>query len=198
MSETSIDPSLKSRHRRVALACVVFLGTMFGAAYAAVPLYDWFCRTTGFGGTTRVAERPPERTLARVITVRLDANIAPGLPWRFEPVERVVRVRIGEPSLVHYRVTNLTNRETVGLATYNVTPMDTGRFFNKIQCFCFTDQRLGPGETQEMTVSFFVDPSMDEERGLDRLETITLSYTFFPTRTPSRPLVEAPRNSVVR
>lgn len=180
MSEATTDPTLKARHRRVALACVVFLGTMFGAAYAAVPLYDWFCRATGFGGTTRVAERAPDRALARTITVRLDANIAPGLPWRFEPVERVVRVRIGEPHLVHYRVTNLTDRETFGLASYNVTPMDTGRFFNKIQCFCFTEQTLKPGERVRMPVIFFVDPEILKDPDTKDIQQITLSYTFYP------------------
>ncbi len=194
---STTPPDLASRHRRVAFACVAFFMTMFGAAFAAVPLYDWFCRVTGLGGTTQVAIRAPDTVLDREVTVRFDANVAPGLSWRFEPVEPVMRVRLGEPRVAIYRVTSFAARETVGTASYNVTPLQTGVFFHKIQCFCFTEQFLRPGETQDFAVSFFVDPDLDKDRGLASLDTITLSYTFFPTRNPSRPLAEAPRTSTV-
>jgi cytochrome c oxidase assembly protein subunit 11 len=188
---------LAVRHRRVAAACVAFVAAMFGAAFAAVPLYDWFCRVTGLAGTTQVATRAPDRVLDREVTVRFDANVTPGLPWRFEPLERTLRVRLGEAHVARYRVTNLSARETVGTATYNVTPLNVGLFFQKIQCFCFTEQFLKPGETQDFAVSFFVDPDLDRDPGSRSLDTITLSYTFFPTRNPSRPLAEAPTGARV-
>jgi cytochrome c oxidase assembly protein subunit 11 len=196
-----MEPAPATPRRRsdlkVALACVAFFATMFGAAFAAVPLYDWFCRVTGIGGTTQVATRAPDQVLERTITVRFDANVSGGLPWRFEPLQTTMTVRLGEPVLAHYRVTNLSSsRETVGTASYNVTPLTTGVFFHKMACFCFTEQFLAPGETQDFTVSFFVDPDLDKDHGSKSLDTITLSYTFFPTRNPSRPLAQAPTATV--
>jgi cytochrome c oxidase assembly protein subunit 11 len=166
----------------VAAACGAFVAVMIGAAYAAVPLYDWFCRTTGFGGTTQVATAAPAQALGRTITVRFDANVAPGLPWRFVPEANAVDVRIGEVLTVNYTVTNLAARETIGQASYNVTPPTTGAYFQKINCFCFTEQHMKPGETREMPVVFYVDPALAKDAEQKGLNTITLSYTYFPVR----------------
>lgn len=179
----------------VAGVCGVVVAVMVGAAYAAVPLYDWFCRSTGFGGTTQVAAQAPERILDRTIAVRFDSNVAPGLPWKFEPEQNEIRVRIGEVTTVHYKVTNLAARETHGQASYNVTPLTVGGYFNKINCFCFTEQTMKAGETREMAVVFYIDPSIAEDREQAGLNTITLSYTFYRQREPARPVAEADRNS---
>jgi cytochrome c oxidase assembly protein subunit 11 len=157
---------------------------MVAAAYAAVPLYDWFCRTTGFGGTTQVSAGAPAQMLGRSITVRFDANVAPGLPWRFVPEKNSIDVRIGEVLTVNYVVTNLAARDTVGQASYNVTPPTTGAYFQKINCFCFTEQSMKAGETREMPVVFYVDPALAQDAEQNGLNTITLSYTYFPVRQP--------------
>jgi cytochrome c oxidase assembly protein subunit 11 len=172
----------------VAFACGAFVAVMVGAAYAAVPLYDWFCRTTGFGGTTQVATAAPGQVLGRTVTVRFDGNVAGGLPWRFVPETPSVTVRIGEPVTVNYRVVNESARETVGQASYNVTPPTAGAYFSKLNCFCFTEQRMKPGETREMAVVFYVEPSLVKDAEQDLLNTITLSYTFFPVREPAKPV----------
>ena len=172
----------------VAAACGAFVALMVGMAYAAVPLYNWFCRTTGFGGTTQVATMAPAGLLDRTVTVRFDANISPGLPWRFEPEVNSVDVRIGEVTTIYYTVTNLAARETTGQAAYNVTPPTVGAYFAKINCFCFTEQRLKPGEKREMAVVFFVDPALAKDSEEDDLNTITLSYTFYPLR--ERPVAD--------
>jgi cytochrome c oxidase assembly protein subunit 11 len=174
-------------HRRrrdllVASACGAFAVAMVGAAYAAVPLYNWFCRTTGFAGTTQVATAAPAHALARKIVVRFDANVTGGLPWRFEPEQNSVEVRIGDVVTVNYVVTNESARETVGQASYNVSPPTVGAYFSKINCFCFTEQRFKPGEKREMPVVFFVDPELANDAEQDGLNTITLSYTMYPVR----------------
>lgn len=165
---------------------------MVGGAYAAVPLYNLFCRMTGFGGTPQVASAAPGQVLDRTITVRFDANVGRGLPWRFEPEVRSVDVRLGEVVTVYYTVVNQSARETAGLASYNVAPPQTGGYFTKINCFCFTEQRLKAGETREMTVVFYVDPSIAKDRDQNDLTTITLSYTFYRLREPEQPVAEAP------
>ena len=170
----------------VALACGLFAAAMVGAAYAAVPLYNWFCRATGFQGTTQVATFAPDKVLDRKVKIRFDANVT-GLPWRFEPDQTVVEARIGEVVTVGYTVTNEAARETVGEASYNVTPPTVGAYFTKINCFCFTEQRLGPGEKRQMAVVFYVDPALVKDSDQDDLNTITLSYTFYPLREPERP-----------
>lgn len=182
----------KSRRRdlAVAAACGVFVALMVGAAYAAVPLYDWFCRKTGFAGTPQVAAAAPAQTLDRKITVRFDSNVTGGLPWSFEPEQTSIEVKLGEVVTVFYTVTNTSARETVGQAAYNVTPSTTGAYFQKINCFCFTEQRFGPGERREMPVVFYVDPALAKDAEQDGLNTITLSYTFYPVRTPARPLAQ--------
>jgi cytochrome c oxidase assembly protein subunit 11 len=174
--------SNRSRDLLVAAACGVFAASMVGAAFAAVPLYNWFCRTTGFGGTTQVAIAGPAHALDRKMTVRFDANVSGGLPWRFEPEQTSIEVRIGEVVTVNYRVTNESARETVGQASYNVSPPTVGGYFSKINCFCFTEQRVKPGETREMPVVFFVDPELVKDAEQDGLNTITLSYTMYPVR----------------
>jgi cytochrome c oxidase assembly protein subunit 11 len=177
--------NISSQRRRdvlVAGACGLFVAAMVGAAYAAVPLYNWFCRTTGFGGTPQVATAAPADILQRKIKVRFDANVAGGLPWRFEPEQNSIEVKIGEVVTVNYRVVNESARETVGIASYNVSPGTVGAYFSKINCFCFTDQRLEAGEKRDMTVVFFVAPDIVKDSEQDDLDTITLSYTMYPAR----------------
>ena len=174
--------ALARRHLRVGLACGVFVACMVGAAYAAVPLYDWFCRTTGFGGTPLVATVAPDRTLDRKITVTFDANVDPALAWRFGPEQRSVEVKVGETKLVHYAATNEWSEATVGTASYNVSPPQAAAYFNKLQCFCFTEQRLAAGEHIDMPVAFFIDPAIADDPDLNNLKEITLSYTFFPSK----------------
>ena len=176
----------------VAACCGAFVALMVGAAYASVPLYTWFCKTTGFGGTTQVASQAPDRVLGRELTIRFDSNVAPGLPWKFVPEQNEIKVRIGEVATVHYKVVNETARAISAQATYNVTPPQAGAYFDKINCFCFTEQRLKPGETREMAVVFYVDPEIVKDRDHDDLNTITLSYTFYRMREPARPVAEAP------
>jgi cytochrome c oxidase assembly protein subunit 11 len=166
----------------VAAACGVFVAFMVGVAYAAVPLYSWFCKTTGFGGVPQVAAAGPAQTSDRRITVRFDANVGPGLPWRFEPERISIDIQLGEVVTVYYTVTNLSKRETGGQASYNVAPTTVGSYFTKINCFCFTEQHLAPGEKREMAVVFYVDPELVKDSDQDDLNTITLSYTFFALR----------------
>jgi cytochrome c oxidase assembly protein subunit 11 len=176
---------ISSQRRRdvlVAGACGVFVAAMVGAAYAAVPLYNWFCRTTGFGGTPQVATSAPADILDRKLKVRFDANVAGGLPWRFEPEQNSIEVKVGEVVTVSYRVVNESARETVGIASYNVSPPTAGAYFSKINCFCFTDQRLKAGETRDMAVVFSVAPDIVKDSEQDGVETITLSYTMYPAR----------------
>lgn len=186
-------PRDKTKLRRdviVAACCGAFVAMMVGAAYASVPLYSWFCKTTGFGGTTQVAERAPDQVLGRELTIRFDSNVAPGLPWRFEPEVNEIKVRIGEVTTVHYKVINQAAREITAQASYNVSPPQVGGYFNKINCFCFTQQTLKAGETREMAVVFYVDPEIVKDRDQDDLNTITLSYTFYRQRDEARPVAE--------
>jgi cytochrome c oxidase assembly protein subunit 11 len=180
------------RVRAAAFGSLLFASSMFGMAYAAVPLYEWFCRVTGFGGTTQVAERAPTQILDRVMEVRFDANVASGSPWVFDAEETRVEVKVGEVRMVYYRVTNPTDRETTATASFNVSPPQTGLYFHKLQCFCFTEQTLGPRETREMAVVFFVDPAIADVRDLDTITSITLSYTFFPTPKTDKPVAGTP------
>lgn len=172
----------------VAGACGVFVAGMVGAAYAAVPFYNWFCRFTGFNGTTQVATTAPGEVLDRKINVRFDTNVAGGLPWAFAPEKTSIEVKLGEVVTVLYNVTNEAARETTGQAGYNVAPLTAGAFFQKINCFCFTEQTLKPGEHREMTVVFYVDPALTKDSDGKNLDTITLSYTFYPVRQPAKPV----------
>lgn len=185
MTPTAPAPDPK-RMRTTAVLSAVFALSMLGAAFAAVPLYNLICRVTGYGGATQVADQAPHQVLDRTITVRFDSNVAPGLGWEFEPEQREVTVRVGETKMVYYKARNLSGRESWGTATYNVTPERTGAYFNKLQCFCFTEQKLAAGESIDMPVVFFIDPQIVEERELDKVDTITLSYTFFAAKPPAK------------
>lgn len=155
-------------------------GFMLGMAYAAVPLYDWFCRVTGFAGTTAEADYAPDTVLDRTIKVRFDASTL-DMPWSFRPLQTEMEVRIGETGLAFYEASNPTDRAITGTASYNVTPFAAGGYFSKIECFCFVEQTLQPGETITMPVTFFVDPSIVDDGEAGRLPSITLSYTFYET-----------------
>lgn len=171
------------RNTRLAWTMVLIVGGMLGLSYAAVPLYEAFCRATGFGGTPLIAQSDDHPVIARAMVVRFDSNTDPALPWRFEPEQRSVKVHLGEQKLVYFRATNQSDRPIVGTATYNITPEASARWFNKIQCFCFTEQLLKPGQTIDMPVLFFVDPDMDKDRRFDDVHTVTLSYTFYESKT---------------
>lgn len=171
------------RNARLAWGMVLVVAGMLGLSYAAVPLYQAFCRATGFGGTPLVAQSDDHPVIARTMVVRFDSNTDPNLPWRFEPVQREVTVHLGEEKLVYFRATNLSQRPIVGSATYNITPESSARWFNKIQCFCFTEQLLKPGQSVDMPVVFFVDPDMDRDRRFDDVRTLTLSYTFYESKS---------------
>jgi cytochrome c oxidase assembly protein subunit 11 len=194
MMETSQQTGQKPLRRDllVAACCGAVVVGMVGAAYAAVPLYSWFCKATGFGGTTQVAEKAPDRILGRTLTIRFDSNVTPGLPWKFQPEQNEIKVRVGEVATVHYKVVNKAARDIAGQASYNVSPPTVGGYFNKINCFCFTEQRLKAGETREMAVVFYIDPSITADRDQNDLNTITLSYTFYRQREIEQPTAGAP------
>ena len=175
-----------TRDALVAAVCGLVVVLMIGASYAAVPFYNWFCRATGFNGTTQVATSAPSGgPLARRIVVRFDSNVAGGLPWKFAPEQTEIEVRIGEVVTVFYTVTNQSARTTTGQAAYNVAPLTVGAYFQKINCFCFTEQTMAPGESREMPVVFYVDPAVVDDSDNEGLNTITLSYTFYPVREPA-------------
>jgi len=168
---------------RLAWRLVAVVGGMLALAYAAVPLYEAFCKATGFNGTPLVAQEGERPIVARTVQVRFDSNVDPNLSWRFEPLQREVKVQLGEEKLVHFRATNVSQRPIVGTATYNVTPERSAAWFNKVQCFCFTEQLLQPGQSVDMPVVFFVDAEMAKDRRYDDIRTITLSYTFYEAKT---------------
>jgi cytochrome c oxidase assembly protein subunit 11 len=172
-----------NRNARLAWTMVAVVGGMLGLSYAAVPLYQAFCKATGFAGTPLVAKEGERPVIARTVEVRFDTNTDANLPWRFEPEQRSVKVHLGEEKLVFFRATNRSQRPIVGTATYNVTPERTAGWFNKIQCFCFTEQLLQPGQSVDMPVLFFVDAEMNKDRRYDDVHTITLSYTFYEAKT---------------
>jgi cytochrome c oxidase assembly protein subunit 11 len=182
----------RSANVRVAIGCVAFFGGMVGMAYAAVPLYQLFCQVTGFGGTPMLASQAPDTVLNQTINVRFDANTN-GVPWDFAPKQREVTIKLGETVQIEYLAKNLMNVPSGGSATFNVTPDAAGAYFNKMQCFCFTDTVLKPGETMEMPVVFFVDPEIVNDPEASKIRTITLSYTFFPIETPdsTKPAAQA-------
>ena len=160
------------------VSLVVFMGAL---AWASVPLYDWFCRVTGFGGVTNTAQTGSDVILDKTIKIRFDASLDRDMPWEFKPMERQVEMRIGETGMVFYEAYNPTNRPVAGTASYNVTPYEAGNFFTKIDCFCFEQQVLQPGERVEMPVTFFVDPEIVDDRDAKYTKVITLSYTFYET-----------------
>src|ERR1700738_1360876 len=186
---TPAKPRL-TRDVLVAGICGLVVALMVGASYAAVPFYNWFCRTTGFNGTTQVATSAPSSApLSRKIAVRFDSNVAPGLPWKFEPEQAEIEVNIGQVVTVYYTVTNQSARTTTGQAAYNVAPLTVGAYFQKLNCFCFTEQTMAAGEKREVAGVFYVGPERVKDSDNDGLNTITLSYTFYPVRDPApRPL----------
>ena len=166
-----------------AVGVVIFMGAM---AWVSVPFYDWFCRVTGYGGTTATAEQGASEVLDRTMTVRFDASQERGMPWEFKPVQQEMEVRIGETGLAFYEAYNPTDRPVAGQASYNVTPYVAGGFFAKIDCFCFTEQVLEPGERVQMPVSFYVDPEIVDDRDAKFTKSITLSYTFYEIDLPEK------------
>ena len=171
---------LLSRNNAVFMSCLAVVVGMVGLSYGAVPLYDLFCRVTGYGGTPQRAEAAPGAVGDRIITVRFDTNIDRELPWTFQPEQRSVTVKVGENRLVFFRAVNNSDRSIVGHATFNVVPDRAGRYFSKVQCFCFSEQRLDPGQSVDMPVSFFINPEILTDRDGGGIHEITLSYTFYP------------------
>lgn len=170
--------------KKTVLQTVSVVLVMGALAWASVPFYNWFCRVTGFGGTTNVASAGSEDVLEQTITVRFDGSLTRGMPWEFKPVQREMTLRIGETGLAFFEAYNPTDRPIAGSASYNVTPYEAGGFFNKIQCFCFDEQVLAPGERVQMPVTFFVDPEIVADRDAKYVHTITLSYTFYEIDLP--------------
>ncbi len=180
--------TLAQKNRRLVIGLGVVVVGMVGMSYAAVPLYDLFCRVTGYGGTTQVAAERSSTVSERPIKVRFDA-MTTNINWAFQPIQRQIEIKVGENALAFYRATNRASKALTGTASFNVTPLKVGAYFSKIECFCFTEQTLGPAETIEMPVAFFVDPAIDEDPNLKDVKTITLSYTFYPTE-PTNPKSE--------
>jgi len=181
----------RSRNRRVAAYATGGFLFMLGMSFAAVPLYDLFCRVTGYGGTTQVARQAPNAVSDRVFTIRFDANVSGGLGWKFEPEQSEITIRAGEVKTVGYSLRNMRGETTTGIASYNVTPDRMGAWFNKLACFCFTEITLKPGESRAEEVVFFIDPAVVKEKELASIQTITLSYTFFPSKNPAKPVADA-------
>lgn len=181
----------KRRNIRVAMTAAGVAAAMVGLAYASVPLYALFCQVTGFAGTTQRAESAPERASEKTVVIRFDANTSSSLDWNFHAEQQQMKVRIGEQAMAHYRAENTSDRVLTGSAVFNVTPPSAGIYFNKIQCFCFTEQTLQPGENVDMPVVFFVDPDMLNDAETVNIKEITLSYTFYPVDKP-KTVSEAP------
>ncbi len=168
-------------NRRIVISCFSVVILMTGLSFAAVPLYDLFCRVTGFGGTTQQAEAASETVGNTMVTVTFDASLHRDMPWQFKAVEPRIELRTGETGMAFYRATNMSDRPVTGTASFNVTPQKAGYYFTKIECFCFTEQTLQPGQSVDMPVQFYVDPEIERDPNTDEVRTITLSYTFFET-----------------
>lgn len=173
------DQTRKGRHNVLALSLAALVAGMVGLSFAAVPLYQMFCQATGYGGVPRKAEAGSDTILDRTMRIRFDANVAKGMPWTFKPVEHLIDVRIGETTLAFFKATNDTDRPVSGTATFNVVPEAAGRYFAKIECFCFTQQTLAANTSVEMPVTFFIDPKIVEDVDTKNITEITLSYTFY-------------------
>jgi cytochrome c oxidase assembly protein subunit 11 len=178
--------ALELRNRRVGLMAALLGLAMVGLGFASVPLYRLFCQVTGFAGTTQRADgaAAPGAVAGKIINVRFDANVAPSMPWKFEPEHHVQRIAVGARDMEFFNATNLSDKPVKGTATFNVTPSQAGQYFTKIQCFCFTEQTLQPGETMRMPVIFYVDPKLITDPNTSDISEITLSYTFFPVDSP--------------
>ena len=178
------EPSPRDRRRKwIAGAAGAVVFGMLGMSFAAVPLYRLFCAATGYGGTTQVAETAPALRGKRSLVVRFDANVGTGLAWHFAPETPQIKLRTGETATVFFKATNLTDHEVVAQALYNVTPEVAGAYFDKISCFCFSEQTLGPHQTADMPVVFFLDPKLEKDATMDGIESVTLSYTFYPAKS---------------
>jgi len=164
---------------------------MLGLSFAAVPLYRLYCATTGYAGTPQIAKLPSELRGERDLTVRFDANVAPGLAWKFEPETPEIKLRTGETATVYYKIMNLSDQPSAARAMFNVSPDNAGAYFDKIACFCFSEQKLGPRETLELPVVFFLDPALEKDATMTGVDSITLSYTFFVAKPPASGLVAA-------
>ncbi len=180
------EPPTRRRHFVVAAICSTIVLAMTGLSFAAVPLYRLYCQVTGYQGTTQRANKGSDVVVDRTVSVFFDANVAADLPWTFEPVQRKLDVKLGENALAFYRATNNSDHAVTGQAVFNVTPDAVGLHFNKIQCFCFTEQRLQPGQTMDMAVSFFVDPSLATDDDTKNISEMTLSYAFYPVSEPQK------------
>lgn len=180
-----------SGNGRMALGLVAVVAVMVGLSYAAVPLYRIFCQKTGWAGTPQRAAAAPKTIAPETVTVRFDANVTAGLPWSFEPVQRKLTLHVGENKLAFFRAANLSKETVTGSAVFNVSPDIMGQYFMKVQCFCFTEQTLKPGEAVEMPVSFFIDPAILEDRDAKTVRDMTLSYTFYKVQKPQREQADA-------
>lgn len=174
-------PDISARNLRLSITLGFVVCVMIGLSFASVPLYDLFCRVTGYGGTTQQVAEGSDEILDRVIKVRFDASTNSALPWHFKPEQLEISLRVGETGLAYYKAKNNGTRPYIGTASFNVTPLKAGQYFNKIDCFCFSEQRLNPGQEVDMPVTFYVDPEIVQNPNLDDVTTITLSYTFFET-----------------
>jgi cytochrome c oxidase assembly protein subunit 11 len=190
-SPPSVQDGLDRRLRRTLFGCIGLVAVMIGAAYAAVPLYSLFCKLTGFAGTPLIASENNSSIGSKQFLVQFDSNVAPGLAWRFAAEHPKMEVRVGETMTVFFRITNLSDRETTGMATYNVQPEIIAPYFNKLQCFCFNEMVLKPHESVEVPVVFFIDPEAAKNRDLDKIAAISLSYTFFASKRTEKPLAAA-------
>ncbi|KZL18759.1 Cytochrome c oxidase assembly protein CtaG [Pseudovibrio axinellae] len=177
--ETEAAEKTNKSNVKVAAICGFVFFAMVGLSFAAVPLYQIFCQVTGYGGTTQRADEASSTILDREIIVSFDANVAPGLDWDFKPKQRKVRVKLGQMTEIMYQATSTADQRSTGTSTFNVAPFEVGGYFNKIDCFCFTEQPLQAGESIDMPVVFFIDPEMDKDENLKKIKEITLSYTFF-------------------
>lgn len=175
-----MEDNIHRKNKRILLAVLTTVVVMVGVSFAAVPMYRLFCQVTGFGGTTQTAQELPDQILEREVVVHFNAATAPNMPWIFKPEERSIKVKLGQRGLTSYRSKNKANIPTSGTAIYNVTPLKVGKYFHKIQCFCFDEQTLAAGEEMQMPVLFFVDPSMNDDPNMNDVKSITLSYTFYP------------------
>ncbi|PTM39020.1 cytochrome c oxidase assembly protein [Bosea sp. 124] len=193
MSAARPAPQTPKNLGRTALICAGVAMGMTGLSFAAVPLYDMFCKATGFGGTPMTGTAGAGTILDRTMSVRFDANVAPGLGWKFEPESPEISLRVGETKTVFYKITNRTDRASTGIASYNIAPEKGAAFFVKIQCFCFTEHTLQPGESLEAPVVFYIDPEIAANRELDGLKAITLSYTYFASKA-GQPLAQSGGN----
>lgn len=184
------DDKLRRRNRLILGTLFGMVAGMIGLTYASVPLYTLFCSVTGFGGTTQRAEQAAARVVDRKVTIRFNADTNSALPWSFKPEQKELVLKLGETGFAAYRAENRAGKPTVGTAVYNVTPEKAGAYFNKIQCFCFDEQILEPGQVVDMPVTFFVDPSMADDPNMDDVTTITLSYTFFRAKDSEAKLAQ--------